>query len=124
MTRRLLTRPGDLSYTRRADLDCIIAACPEMTALSEVVREFARIMTERRGNDLDIWVKQVREAGLTEFEPSLTGLDQDHDAAVAGPTLPYSNGPREGVNTKTKLIKRQMYGRASFHLLRHRILLE
>ncbi|MEU2258478.1 transposase [Nocardia xishanensis] len=53
----------------------------------------------------------------------LRGLDQDHDAAIAGLTLPYSNGPIEGVNTKTKLIKRQMYGRAGFPLLRHRILL-
>ncbi|WP_159928933.1 MULTISPECIES: transposase [Nocardia] len=63
---------------------------------------------------------KVREAGLTELDPFLRGLDQDHDAAVA---RPYSNGPIEGVNTKTKLIKRQMYGRANFQLLRHRILL-
>ncbi|PPJ00310.1 hypothetical protein C5E46_00060 [Nocardia nova] len=32
--------------------------------------------------------------------------------------MSYSNGPIEGVDTKTKLIKRQMYGRASFELLR------
>ena len=32
------------------------------------------------------------------------------------------NGRTEGVNTKTKMIKRQMYGRAGF-TLRHRILL-
>lgn len=85
-----------------------------------VVRELAR---PGRGNNLDGWMKPVREAGLTELDPFLRGLDQDHDAAVAGLTVPYSNGPIEGVNTKTKLIKRQMYGRASFELLRHRILL-
>ncbi len=39
-------------------------------------------------------------------------------------TLPYSNGPTEGVNTKTKRVARQMHGRAGFALLRHRILLE
>ena len=45
------------------------------------------------------------------------------------PTLvdPYRDHLRkrraEGVNTKTKMIKRQMYGRAGFTLLRHRILL-
>ncbi|MET7391656.1 transposase, partial [Streptomyces sp. NPDC005529] len=44
-------------------------------------------------------------------------------AVVNGLTLPFHNGGTEGVNTKTKLIKRQMYGRAGFHLLRHRILL-
>lgn len=51
------------------------------------------------------------------------GLDPDHDDVVAGLSLPYSNGPTEGINTKTKLIKRQMYGRAGFGLLRHLILL-
>jgi hypothetical protein len=42
---------------------------------------------------------------------------------IAALTLPYSNGPTEGVNTKTKRIARQMHGRASFTLLRHRFLL-
>ena len=51
------------------------------------------------------------------------GLDRDLDAVIAGLTLPYSNGPAEGVNTKTKRIARQMHGRAGFTLLRHRILL-
>jgi transposase len=44
-------------------------------------------------------------------------------AATAALTLPFHNGRTEGVNTKTKMIKRQMYGRAGFSLLRHRILL-
>jgi transposase len=51
------------------------------------------------------------------------GLLLDLDAAVAGLTLPYSNGPMEGANTKVKLLKRQMYGRAGFPPLRQRILL-
>ena len=51
------------------------------------------------------------------------GLDLDIQAATAAVTLPHHNGRTEGVNTKTKMIKRQMYGRAGFTLLRHRILL-
>ncbi|GGU04909.1 hypothetical protein GCM10010177_75320 [Actinomadura citrea] len=47
----------------------------------------------------------------------------DQDAVRAALTSDYHNGETEGVNTKTKLIKRQMYGRAGFRLLRHRILL-
>jgi hypothetical protein len=91
----ILTRPADLPDTRRAHLEEITAACPEMTALTDLVREFAQLLTERRGSDLDSWIKQVREASLTEIHPFLTGLEQDHDAAVAGLTLPYSNGPVE-----------------------------
>jgi transposase len=44
-------------------------------------------------------------------------------AATAAVTLPFHNGRTGGVNTKTKMIKRQMYGRVGFTLLRHRILL-
>jgi transposase len=123
LTSWIMTRPTNLSDTRRAQLGELVAACPEMTALAGLVYEFAQLMADRRGTDLDCWIKQVREAGLPELEPFLRGLDQDHAAAVAGLTLPYSNGPIEGVNTKTKLLKRQMYGRADFRLLRHRILL-
>ncbi len=123
LTSWIMSRPTDLPAGRRAHLDELVGACPEMTDLARLVGEFAAILIERRGGDLDEWMKQVREAGLTELGPFLRGLDQDHDAAVAGLTVPYSNGPIEGVNTKTKLIKRQMYGRASFQLLRHRILL-
>jgi transposase len=42
---------------------------------------------------------------------------------TAAVTLPFHNGRTEGVNTRTKMIKRQMYGRAGLTLLRHRILL-
>jgi transposase len=51
------------------------------------------------------------------------GLRMDLPAVVAGLTMPYSNGPTEGANTKVKFFKRQMYGRASFAVLRQRILL-
>ena len=51
------------------------------------------------------------------------GLDLDALTIIAAVTLPFHNGRTEGVNTKTKMIKRQMYGRAGFTLLRHRILL-
>jgi transposase len=55
--------------------------------------------------------------------PSPGGLERDRDAVNSALTLPYSNGPTEGVNTKAKRIARQMHGRAGFTLLRHRILL-
>jgi transposase len=42
---------------------------------------------------------------------------------AAGLSLPYSNGPTEGHVNRIKMIKRQMYGRASLDLLRKRVLL-
>ncbi|WP_374120565.1 DciA family protein [Streptomyces sp. AN091965] len=45
------------------------------------------------------------------------------DAVTAGLTLPWSSGIVEGNVNRIKTIKRAMYGRASFRLLRTRILL-
>ena len=51
------------------------------------------------------------------------GLDPDIQAAMAAVTMPHHNGRTEGANTKTKMTKRQIYGRAGFQLPRHRVLL-
>ncbi len=50
------------------------------------------------------------------------GLRKDLPAVRAGLTERWSNGPVEGFINKLKLVKRQMYGRASFGLLRRRVL--
>ncbi|MGW3625075.1 transposase [Streptomyces sp. NPDC000880] len=50
-------------------------------------------------------------------------MEKDRAAVQAGLDLPYSNGATEGTTNKTKLLKRQTYGRAGFALLRRRILL-
>ena len=119
----IMARPQDLPEHVRRHLDGLIANCPAMTTLASRVAEFAAILTQRRGRDLDTWIAKTRVDTLPGFDSYLNGLDKDHDAAVAGLTLPYSNGPTEGVNTKIKMLKRQTYGRASFALLRKRILL-
>ncbi|WP_406164023.1 transposase [Streptomyces canus] len=49
-------------------------------------------------------------------------LRQDLDAVTAGLTLPWSSGVVEGHVNRVKTLKRAMYGRASFELLRTRIL--
>jgi transposase len=65
----------------------------------------------------------VEASELPALHAFVRGLRKDQAAVVAGLSMPYSNGPIEGANTKVKLLKRQMYGRAGFPLLRQRILL-
>jgi transposase len=119
----IMSRPTDLPDHTSRHLDELIANCPEMTTLAARVREFAAILTQRRGKDLADWITTTRHDTLPGFDSYLNGLEKDWDATIAGLTLPYSNGPTEGVNTKIKLLKRQTYGKASFALLRKRILL-
>jgi transposase len=56
----------------------------------------------RAGNadGLSRWIVQVRAADLPQLHVFTRGLDRDRDAVIAALTLPYSNGPTEGVNTR------------------------
>jgi transposase len=65
----------------------------------------------------------VEVSDLPALHAFIRGLRKDHAAVVVGLTLPYSDGPSEGANTKVKLLKRRAYGGAGFALLRQRILL-
>jgi transposase len=123
--RLLLTRPGHPAAGQQETVSRVQAACPEMTALASLIRDFAGFLTPEPGNAtrLQEQITSARAADLPHAHAFTRGLDLDIQAATAALTLPFHNGRTEGVNTKTKMIKRQMYGRAGFALLRHRILL-
>lgn len=123
--RLLLTRPGNLTDGQRATLSDLAAACPEMNTLAGLVCSFAALLTPHAGNAglLQQWITTARAADLPHLHAFTNGLDLDIQAATTALTMPYHNGRTERVNTRTKMIKRQMYGRAGFTLLRHRVLI-
>ena len=125
LARMLLTKPDNLKAEQHELLAKLTAACPEMTQLATGIRDFAQLLAPHTDNAdvLTRWTAQVRGADLPHLHAFTRGLERDRDAVNTALTLPYSNGPTEGVNTKTKRIARQMHGRAGFTLLRHRILL-
>jgi len=125
LTSLVLTHPDRLTDAQREHRDELTTACPEMINLCRLVGTFADLLRPRAGNSerLDAWIAATRAADLPHLHTFTRGLELDHDAVHAAVTMPYHNGGTEGVNTKTKRIMRQMHGRASFTLLRHRILL-
>jgi transposase len=126
LARLLLTRPDTLRPDQQELLAKTTSACPEMSQLASLIRVFAQLLVPSGGNGdrLEEWINTAEQANLPHVHSFIRGLRLDHDAVRAALTCEYHNGGTEGVNTKTKLIKRQMYGRAGFHLLRHRILLQ
>ena len=81
------------------------------------------MMTGRHGDRLDAWISTVEDDTLTPLAGFATHLRRDLDAVRHGLTLPYSSGPVEGNINRLKMLKRQMFGRASLELLRKRVLL-
>ena len=119
-----LTRhPDSLTDDETAARATVLARSPGLHTARDQVSEFAQILTQRRGHDLQDWMKRVTTDGAPAMRSFATGLERDLDAVTAGLTLPYSSGPVEGTVNRIKMIKRQMFGRANFDLLRKRVLL-
>jgi transposase len=81
------------------------------------------LVRERRGTQLEHWMADVQRTGPPELRGFSRNLSRDWAAVQAGLTLHWSSGPVEGNINRVKLIKRQMFGRAKFDLLRKRVLL-
>ena len=85
----------------------------------------ARIRAVLKEHDLlalDRWLADARGSGLRSFASLARGIETDRAAVEGAITRGWSTGPVEGHNHRLKLIKRRGYGRASFGLLRQRVL--
>ena len=72
--------------------------------------------------ELDAWLAEARRSHIPELVSFVRGVRRDYAAVAAALTSPHSQGQVEGHVNRIKMLKRQMYGRASFDLLRRRVL--
>jgi transposase len=114
--------PKALDETEREEPATIRQASATAESTYQLLQDFMQMVRHRQGERLDVWLKQVTLSQIPEFRRLVRRINRDKAAVVAGLTLPYSNGQVEGQITKLKLIKRSMYGRADFPLLRQRVL--
>ena len=116
----LLTTP-DATLTRadRQVVDTLTALSSEIRTAAEAVNEFDRILRERDAAAFDLWLATTQATALRGFA---TGIINDIAAVRVALSQPGSNGPVEGQVNRLKMLKRQMYGRAKFDLLRSRVL--
>ncbi len=112
----------DLSEAERDALERAIEACPDVAATYPLVRRFAEMVRSREAEEFGAWLGNALSCGVKGFETFAMGLRREKSAVEAALRLPYSNGQTEGQVNRLKMIKRQMYGRASFGLLRRRFL--
>ena len=103
-------------------VDQLCAIDAGMVRAHGLSQAFLAIVRERRGEDLEAWMSEAMHSGITEVARFARGLQDDLRAIKAGLTLEWSNGATEGQIHRLKLVKRQGYGRASFALLRQRVL--
>ncbi len=100
----------------------LCASCGEVKTAQALAREFFRIVRHRRAGELESWLAAVAASQIAELASFAAGLARDKAAVAAGLSQTWSNAQTEGQVNRLKFVKRQMYGRAGFDLLRARVL--
>lgn len=94
----------------------------DVDQVQRLFQHFIQMVRQRRGEDLEQWLDAAFSSGIAELRSFVNKLRQDQQAVQAGLVLKWNNGVVEGHVNRLKLLKRSMYGRANFDLLRVRVL--
>ncbi len=125
-TRWLLWKAQEaLSEREAAYVTALKQLCPPIAEAQRLLTTFRGILTQRcseQHEQLEPWLEQCEQSGISELVGFARGLRRDEPAVRAALRYDWSQGPIEGQVNRLKLLKRQMYGRAKFDLLRQRVL--
>jgi transposase len=114
--------PRQLKLRQVRQLDPLRRQEEELERAYQLAQDFRAMITLRQRDWLGRWLDEAKASGIPEFRSLATGIYRDYDAVCAALTTSYSNGQTEAQVHRLKLIKRLAYGRASFELLRLRVL--
>jgi transposase len=122
---RLLTRPPEDLTSEQIDYrEVLCECCPEAAAMYPFAQRFVKLFEEHQVEALDPWLDDALASSIVQLRNFAAGLKRDYAAVKAALTYEWSNGQAEGQINRLKTIKRQMYGRAKFDLLRQRVLFD
>lgn len=116
-----LCTPTCLEKEEQETLSLLLKAEPIKMAYT-LAQRLVTMIKERNAQALDTWLLDCQHSGISDLVTFAQGLEKEGSAFHAGLTLPYSTGPVEGKINKLKYIKRSMYGRSAFPLLRQKVL--
>lgn len=100
----------------------LIRKTPNVETVYRLAQQLTAMVKERNPQLLETWLWECQMSGISDLVTFAQGLEKEGSAFYAALTLPYSNGPVEGKVNKLKYIKRSMYGRSGFPLLRQKVL--
>ena len=87
-----------------------------------LAEEFVKIVRGQGSMSIGLWLVKAFDSGVKELKSFANGLQKDFLAVSEATVSPGSNGQTEGQVNRLKLLKRQMYGRAKFDLLKARVM--
>ena len=112
----------DLTAEQQSQAQLVAHLAPDIEQIATQAQSFAHLLRQRLPDGLDPWLASAGQSAVHELRTFARGVQRDYAAVKAAFSSPFSNGPVEGQVNRLKSLKRQMFGRASFDLLRIRVL--
>ncbi len=114
----LLKNAETLPQEEKLFIETLLSKNQEVQKISQLGREFQRLIREKQSEEFSTWLEESVKCGVKEMAGLAWGLKQDQAAVRESITSEWSNGQVEGQVNRLKNIKRQMYGRGNFDLLK------
>jgi len=118
----LLKAEDALKPEQQAYIQQLGQLCPDVMLAQRLIVEFIQLVRKRDDTALAPWLVAAETSGLPELREFAKGIVRDRAAVEAALRYRWSNGITEGHVNRLKLIKPTAYRRASFALLRQRVL--
>jgi transposase len=119
----LMSKPKPQLNAKQSEIvEFLKRRCPGFATMRHLVLSFRSIVCGGKASSLKRWAEKAEAAGLGAIRRFVRQLKRDWAAAENAVKQVWSNGPVEGHINRLKTLKRQMYGRAKFELLRARTL--
>lgn len=120
---RLLYKPVErVKNLTQEQLDKVIERYPLIGMVYDIVKAFKNTLFSKQPDELEKWMEDTQKAGIEQINSFVNGIRRDINAVKKAIELDYNNGLAEGSVNKLKVVKRIMYGRNSFELLKSKLL--
>jgi len=114
--------PEKLTERQQKQLEIVCRAGEDLQQVYTLAQDFVTMITKPQAEAFEPWLQRAQQSGIASLQGLAKGLRRDYAAVKAALTSPWSQGQVEGQVNRLKLLKRQMFGRAQFDLLRLRVL--
>jgi transposase len=118
----VIRQPERRKPEEQARVDILRGINDEFQEVLTLAEELAAMLRKQSATSWQQWLVKAEVCASPDMKGFAQGVRQDEAVVAAAMSEPSSNGPVEGQVNRLKTIKRQMYGRASFQLLRARVL--
>ncbi len=119
IARLMMTNTGGADTHDASFVAGLLSKAPGLADTVSAARRLALLLRHKSQEPL---ATVMEAAGRTLLRPFVATLRRDIAAVQAALELPWTTSPVEGQISRLKMIKRTMYGRAGFPLLRARVL--